>query len=61
MSFGRTDTWKVVYHLLPEQQCNGRMGVALVEGANRQDAMYNFMQEYRGQYWTVASCERLLG
>ena len=61
MSFGRTETWKVIYHLPPEQQNNGRMGVALVEGATRQDAMYNFMQEYRGQYWTVASCEKLLG
>jgi hypothetical protein len=61
MSFGRTETWKVIYSLPPEQQNNGRRGVALVEGANRQEAMYNFMQEYRGQFFTVDSCEKLLG
>jgi hypothetical protein len=61
MSWGNTETWKVVYNLPPEQQNNGRKGVALVEAANRQDAMYNFMQEYRGQFFTVESCEKLLG
>ena len=61
MSFGNTVTWKVVYHLPPEQQNNGRMGVALVEGVTRQDAMYNFMMEYAGQYSTVDTCEKLLG
>lgn len=60
MSFGKTETWKVVYNLLPEQQNNGIMGVAFVEGENRQDAMYNFMQQYRGQYFTVDSCEKLI-
>ena len=46
-------------HLLPEQQNNGAMGVAFVEAENRQDAMYTFMQQYRGQYWTVDSCTKV--
>lgn len=61
MSWGNTETWKVVYILPPEQQNNGRRGVALVEGMNRQDAISNFMQEYRGEYFTIEKCEKLLG
>ena len=47
--FGKKETWKIVYHLLPEQQNNGAMGVAFVEAEDRQQAMYTFMQQYKGQ------------
>ena len=57
--FGKKETWKIVYNLPPEQQNNGAMGVAFVEAENRQDAMYTFMQQYKGQYWTVDSCTKL--
>jgi hypothetical protein len=61
MSFGKMETWKVVYFPTPDKMNNGRMGVAIVEGVTRQDAMYNFMTEYAGQYSTVDTCEKLLG
>lgn len=61
MSYGMTSTWKVVYILPPAQQNNGRVGVALIEGVTRQDAMYSFSQQYAGQYATIDSCEKLLG
>lgn len=59
--FGTHETWKVVYDLPPEQMNNGRVGVALVEAVDRQDAMYTFMEQYAGQYFTIRSCERLRG
>jgi hypothetical protein len=37
------------------------MGVALVEADTHQQAMYNFSQQYAGQYSTVKSCQKLLG
>ena len=57
--FGKKETWKIVYHLLPEQQNNGAMGVAFVEAEDRQQARHTFMQQYKGQYWTVDSCTKL--
>ena len=57
--FGKKETWKSVYNLLPEQQNNGAMGVAFVEAEDRQQAMYTFMQQYKGQYWTVDSCTKV--
>jgi hypothetical protein len=59
MSFGKYETWKIVYY--PLVLNNGMKGVALVEAVNKQDAMYQFQQQYRGQYTTVDSCEKLLG
>ena len=44
--FGEKETWKIVYHLLAEQQNNDAMVVAFVEAENRQDAMRTFMQQY---------------
>ena len=57
--FGKMVTWKIVYHLPPEKQNNGMMGVAFVEAVDRQQAMYTFMQQYKGQYSTVDSCTKL--
>ena len=55
-----TKTYKVVYYLNPEERVNGRIkGVALVEGWDEQNAMNNFQTEYKGQYFTVDSCEEL--
>ncbi len=55
--FGKKETWKIVY--FPIVMNNGARGVAFVEAENRQDAMYAFMQQYRGQFWTVESCTKL--
>ena len=63
MSFtGAWETWKVVY-FLPDSQWGGmnNKGVALVEAGDRQHAMGTFMEQYRGQYQTIISCEKLLG
>ena len=57
--FGKNETWKIVYYLPPEKQNNGIKGVAFVEAESRQDAMYAFMQQYKGQYSTVDTCTKL--
>ena len=59
--YGKWETWKVVYHLPPEK-CNGfsSKGVALVEAGDRAHAMSVFQNQYRGQYFTIESCEKLL-
>lgn len=60
MSFyGKTETWKIVYY--PKVMNGGLRGVALVEAATRQQAMYTFQQQYAGQYHTVDSCTKLYG
>jgi len=59
--FGKYETWKIVYILPPHLQNNGMRGVALVEAADRQQAMYQFQTQYAGQYHTVESCQKLLG
>lgn len=59
MAYGNTETWKIVY--IPNEMNNGRRGVALVEADCRQQAMHNFQVEYRGEFCTVESCEKLLG
>lgn len=56
--YGPEETWKIVYY--PVEQKAGMMGVALVEADCRQQAMYNFQQQYAGQFRTVASCEKLI-
>ena len=62
MSFyGQRETWKIVYTLLPHLQNNGNRGVALIEAADHQHAMNQFMTLYAGQYGTVKSCTKLLG
>ena len=63
MSFyGKWETWKIVYYL-PTEQWGGmnNKGVAFVEAGDHQHAMGTFMEQYRGQYSTIYSCERLLG
>lgn len=52
-----TSTWKIVY--CPRILNNGTRGVALIEGATKQDAMYAFEQQYAGQYFTIQSCTKL--
>ena len=63
MSFygGKTDTWKIVYFLPPEQWNNGNRGVALIEAGDQHHAMSQFQQQYRGQYSGIESCQKLLG
>ena len=55
--YGISNTWKIVY--VPKVLNGGMRGVALVEGANRQQAMYNFSKQYVGQYNTVESCTKM--
>ena len=52
------ETWKVVY--FPKILDGGKRGVALIEAATRQQAMYTFQKDYAGQYHTVDSCEKLI-
>ena len=59
--YGATETWKIVYLPPVEQMNNGYRGVALVEADSRQQAMYQFMNNYAGEYTTIESCSRLLG
>lgn len=59
MAFGPTYTWKVVYHL-KEIKFGVNTGVALVEAADRSDAMHSFRQLYAGQFHTIKSCEKLV-
>ena len=55
--YGPLETWKVVY--FPKNATGGVRGVALVEADCRQQAMYTFSQQYRGQYTTIEKCEKL--
>lgn len=57
--YGKYDTYKIVYHY--KYQNNGQMGVAFVEAGDRSHAIGIFMEQYAGQYHTIASCEKLLG
>lgn len=57
--FGKHETWKIVY--IPNVMNNGQRGVALVEAVDRQHAMNQFMSQYAGQYFTIESCQKLLG
>ena len=60
MSFyGQYETWKIVY--IPTVMNNGARGVALVEAGDHQHAMNQFMNQYAGQYFTIESCQKLLG
>ena len=60
MSFyGRWETWKIVY--MPMHSVGGQRGVALVEAGDEAHAMQVFREQYRGQYFTVESCRKLLG
>ena len=54
--FGQTKTWKVVYHLPPEKQNGGIMGVAFIEAVSRFEAIFSFQQQYSGQFFTIDSC-----
>ena len=62
MSFyGKWETWKIVYNPpvgSPLRNAGG-YGVAFVEADCRQTAMRNFAEQYRGQYTTIAKCEKL--
>ncbi len=58
--YGVKETWKVVYNLpAKDWGIGGNKGVALVEAEDRQQAMQFFMQQYAGQFSTVAECKRL--
>ena len=56
--FGKMETWKIVYHLPPEKQNGGIMGVAFIEAESRSDAIFSFQIQYQGQYFTIASCTK---
>lgn len=56
MSYGKLETWKVVY--LPINSMVGIRGVALIEAETHQMAMYTFQQQYAGQYFTIESCKK---
>lgn len=58
--YGKTETWKIVYHLPPEKQNGGMMGVAIIEADRRDTAIFTFQQQYAGQYSTIRSCELLI-
>ena len=58
--YGKTETWKIVYHLPPHLQNNGNRGVALVEAQDHHHAMSQFQRDYAGQYFTVESCTKLI-
>ena len=59
MSFyGKWETWKIVYH--PADHACGVRGVAFVEAGDQGHAMQVFREQYRGQYFTVESCTKLL-
>ena len=55
----KTYTFKVVYYPLPEKMNNGARGVAFIEALDRSHAMSIFQQEYRGQFFTIATCEKV--
>ncbi len=57
--YGKYDTYKIVYYPLVFN--NGARGVAFVEAGDRSHAMSIFQEQYRGQFTTIESCERLLG
>ena len=59
--YGMRETWKIVYLPPVEQMNNGYRGVALIEAESHQHAMNLFMTQYRGQYTTIESCDKLLG
>lgn len=46
MSYGKLETWTVVYHLI--NSMGGARGVALIEAETHQMAMYTFQQQYAG-------------
>ena len=55
----KKETWKITYY--PKELQGGQLGVALVEACDHHDAMYTFQTQYAGQYFTVRTCEKLLG
>lgn len=57
--YGKYETWKILYNL-PVMN-NGAMGVAFVEAGDRSHAISIFQEQYRGQYTTIDSCEKLFG
>jgi hypothetical protein len=57
--YGDTFVWKIVF--LPKVMNNGQRGVALVEAADHQQALYQFAQQHAGEYHTIESCKKLLG
>ena len=59
--YGPLETWKIVYNPpvgSPLRDAGG-YGVAFVEADCRQQAIHNFQEQYRGQYTTIAECEKL--
>ncbi len=57
-NIGKLETWKIVYY--PKVMNGGTRGVALIEADTKQWAIHTFMQQYAGQYSTIASCEKLI-
>jgi hypothetical protein len=57
--YGKYETYKIVYY--PLVLNNGAMGVALIEAGDRAHAISIFQEQYRGQFSTIDTCEKLLG
>ena len=55
----KTYTFKIVYYLPPEQCNNGIKGVAFVEGYDRSHAIGVFQRQYKGQFSTIDTCEKI--
>ena len=55
----KTYTFKIVYYLPPEQWNNGIKGVAFVEGYDRSNAIGVFQRQYKGQFSTIDTCEKI--
>jgi hypothetical protein len=56
---GKYETYKIVYN--PVVFNNGYRGVALIEAVSRAHAIDLFQEQYRGQFSTIDTCEKLLG
>lgn len=55
--YGVWETWKVVY--IPINSTGGVRGVAFVEAGDRAHASQVFREQYRGEYFTVQSIQKL--
>ena len=55
----KTYTFKIVYYLPPKQWGNAIKDVAFVEGYDRSHAISVFQQQYRGQFSTIDTCEKM--
>ena len=55
----KTYTFKIVYYLPPKQWGNAIKGVTFVEGYDRSHAISVFQRQYKGQFSTIDTCEKM--